>query len=234
MNYIINEIWDKFLRIHLLKRHTWFKNILLFIKEEYKKPIKICPEKDNIFNMFKLLTPSQIRVFMLFQDPYPQLKKGKTITNGIGLAAPYETVSLKHLSEAIGILGRFDNTMNHLIKQGVFSVNKYLTVEAHKPLSHSESNKTIHGEPLRWDLFTKWVLYRLNQSFKNIVYIFFGSQAQELSHVIDNKNNLVIETSHPSNRGYKHGLLHSKFAQTTNEYLELTQNTKIQWKLHTM
>lgn len=232
--YVISPIWDKFLKITELESKEWFQNILLFIEEEYNKDnITICPLKKDIFNIFKLLNPSQIKIVMMFQDPYPQLKKGVPISNGIGLAASYRTHSLKHFDEATGIIGKFDNSMMNLVNQGVFSINKYLTVEAHKPLSHSEYEMSIYGQPLRWDLFSIYVLKRLNEVYKHIVYIFFGGEASQLSSYIDSNSNLIIKTSHPSNRGYKHGLLNSNFAYIANDYLKLTQNIKIKWKLNT-
>lgn len=230
-NCIISPIWDKFLRIHLLKEKQWFRDILSFIKEEYRKDVKICPDKKNIFKMFRLLSPSKINVVMIFQDPYPQLQQnGECVSNGIGLAAPYLTKSLKNFSDCTKILGKIDPTMMNFINQGVFSINKYLTVEANSPLSHSEFNKTIYGRPLRWDLLILSVIKRLDQTYDNIVYILFGQHARDYSKYINKNSNLIIETSHPSNRGYKYGLLYSDFAQKTNDYLEKNGKTKIKWK----
>lgn len=226
----LNRQWEDFLEITKLEQKGWYKTLDLFIEEIYRTNKQICPDKENIFRMFNIMNPYNINVFMMFQDPYPQLRKGKCISNGIGLAAPYRTTSIKHFDEAIQILGKFDNTMIHLVNQGVFSINKYLTVEANKPLSHSESNMMWYGNLIRWDLFMKSVLYMLNKKRQNIVYIFFGYEASELSEIIDNENNLVIKTSHPSNKGYKYGLLYSNFAQKTNNYLKSKNKKEIQWK----
>lgn len=229
---ILNKKWDSFLELYKLENVEWYQDILSFISKVYQENKRICPEQKDIFHMFDIMDPEDIKVMLIFQDPYPQLRKGKCITNGIGLAASYMTHSLKHFSQATNILGKFDTTMMSLIKQGVFSINKFHTVEVARPMSHSPYLKSIYERPLRWDLFTTLVIQRLKESYDNIVYIFFGAESQMLASILDNTNNLVIKTSHPSNRGYKYGLMTSNFAQRTNEYLKQNNKTEIKWKLN--
>ena len=229
---IISPIWDKFLHIKNLKQLTWFQDIIHHIDTVYSTSTnKVCPDRHNIFKMFQLCNPDEIKVFMMFQDPYPQLRKGNCVADGVGLSASYLTPSLKHFHKAIDENYKesdIDITMMSLVLQGVFSINKYLTVSK-IPLSHSSYNGIINNRPLRWDLFMHWVLTQLNRVYTGIPYIFFGKEASDLSKIIDVDTNLVIKTSHPSPRGYKYGIMESKFAQRTNKYLKNNNKLEIIW-----
>ena len=228
---MINSIWDDYLTLSELRNKQWVKDINTFIESIYLTKPKTCPDKDNIFKMFKILFPLEIKVVMIFQDPYSQLRKDKCVSNGIGLSASYLTPSLKHFFQAIdsNIKNKdIDISMISLVKQGVFSINKYLTV-AKKPLSHSPYEISIEDRPLRWDYLMELFVYKLNENEKHLVYLLFGREAQELSKHIDKTKNLVIETSHPSPRGYKYGLMESNFAQKTNEYLKKHNKSIIKW-----
>ena len=228
----IDKEWDKFLNISKLEKYQWFTNIFLFIDKIYKESKhKVCPDKHNIFKMFKMMKPDEIKVFMCFQDPYVQLRKNECVADGIGLAASYLTPSLKHFYKAIDENYEekaMDITMMSLVLQGVFSINKYLTVSK-IPLSHSKYNAVINNRPVRYDLLIKYVIRRLNKEFKNIVYIFFGKEAAELSSEVNQDDNLAIITSHPSPRGYKYGLMESNFAEKTNNYLKQHNKSIILW-----
>jgi len=228
---MINSIWDDYLDLSELSNKQWLKDIKIFIKSIYLTKPKTCPEKENIFKMFNILFPIDIKVVMIFQNPYSQLRKDKCVSNGIGLSANYLTPSLKHFFQAIDPNIKDENidiSMNSLVKQGIFSINKYLTV-AKKPLSHAPYNISVEDRPLRWDYLMELFMYKLNQNKKHLVYLLFGKEAQELSKYIDKTKNLVIKTSHPSPRGYKYGIMESKFAQKTNEYLKKYNKNIIKW-----
>ena len=219
-------LWKDIINFKWLSKQIWYKDIIDYITTKDN----ICPKKENVFKMFKLLNPSDIRVVWIFNEPYTQLSKGEPIANGIGLAAPFETTQIKNMSKATQIIGKFDHTLMYLISQGVFSFNKYFTVESYKPGSCTEYNCTINDRPLRWDLYTEYILKQMNKHLQNIVYVFFGYEANKLSYLVNSTNNLIINTSHPSNRGYKYGLLDSNLFQKTNEYLKNNNKLTIKWK----
>ena len=219
-------LWKDVVDFKWLSKQIWYKDIIDYINQNEH----ICPIKTNIFKIFKLLNPSDINVIWVFNEPYVQLYKNIPISNGIGLAAPFETMQIKNISKSTQIIGKFDNTMMNLVSQGVFAFNKYFTVESNKPSSCTEYNCMINNRPLRWDLYSEYILSQLNKYLKNIVYVFFGYEANKLSYLVNSTNNLIINTSHPSNRGYKYGLLDSNLFQKTNEYLKNNNKLTIKWK----
>ena len=229
---LINQEWDYFLKINELKKEKWFRVLLDFINNIYEQSESIiCPAKNNIFKMFKELSPIEINVFLLFQEPYSTLRNNKCVSNGIGLASSYLTPSLKHFFQSIDENikdNNIDITLNSLIKQNVFLINKYLTINK-KPLSHSPYSFIYKGNLIRWDLFTKNLVKRLNEEFNGIAYIFFGTEAKVYSKYINKYKNYLLITSSPSPKGYKYGILKSNFHKKVNNYLKKQNKTEIQW-----
>lgn len=226
MKEIIDTIWDKFIDVNQLLKQQWFTDIFEFIEEEYKIK-RVCPEKHNIFNMFRQMTPDEIRVMLVFQDPYATLRKGVPVSNGIGLAANYCTPSLKNFYQSMEIIGKDDYSMRYLLNQGIFSINMFLTVEHEKPMSHAPYNKSYKGRPLRWDLFTQHYIKKLSEKY-DIIYLLFGQEAKKLENYIIKGN--VLKTVHPSPRGFVYKNSEKNIFLETNRILKEKNQTEIQWK----
>ena len=50
-------------------RKPYYKNLYMFVKEEYSKRV-IYPPADDIFNAFHFTPLNQVKVLLLGQDPY--------------------------------------------------------------------------------------------------------------------------------------------------------------------
>ncbi len=228
---MITPIWNDFLELSKLSNKQWLLDLNTFINTIYNTKPKTCPNKENIFKMFSLLFPIEIKIIMIFQGAYPQLRKNKCVGNGIGLASSYLTPSLRHFYQAIDSNVKdedIDITMMSLVNQGIFSINKYLTVQK-KPLSHSPYEMVIENRPLRWDYLIQLFVNKMSKNHKHLVYLLFGNEAHQLSKYINKNENLIIKTSHPSPRGYKYGLMESNFAERTNNYLKQYNKSIIKW-----
>ena len=90
----------------------------------------------------------------------------------------------KELFDDLGIQPPNSGCLERWSNQGVLLLNTYLTVERGKPGSHRN---------IGWERFTDYVLSKLSENKKNIVYLLWGKHAQEKAKIINSANNLVHE-----------------------------------------
>ena len=115
-----------------------------------------------------------------------------------------------------------DGDLTYLAKQGVLLINAYLTVRAHYPLSH----KRKEYEMFMMDLMK--YLDSLNNG--GIVYMLWGNFAQQYEKYLFNKNNLIIENTHPSPLGAnKGGWFNMGQFKKCNDYLVSHGREPIDW-----
>ncbi|WP_041618340.1 uracil-DNA glycosylase [Spiroplasma diminutum] len=196
------------------------ENILTKI-EDYKE---IYPPKEDIFRVFKLIKPSEIKVIIIGQDPY----HGENQANGIAFSV-YNKVktppSLKNIFKELKNdlnIDHFDNNdLSNWVKQGVFLINSCLTVEKGNPNSHKD---------LGWDKVILKILNNLTINNKDIIYCLWGNYAKKLYNSLVYKNEqMTIFSAHPSPFSYKNGFENSKPFSKINNILELNNNKKIDW-----
>jgi uracil-DNA glycosylase len=108
-----------------------------------------------------------------------------------------------------------------LEEQGVFLINKVLTVRKKSPNSH---------KGIGWEEFISKVISTLSDTQNNLVFMLWGNNAKAIKPAIDEKKHLILESGHPSpmsaNMGYWFG---NKHFSKANEYLELNKKDKIIW-----
>ncbi len=177
----------------------------------------IIPEKDKVFNIFKLIKAQDVKVVFLGQDPYP--KKGDA--NGIAFSVDRNynlPASLRNLYKELDSdlnIKRTDGDLSNLVSQGVFFLNTILTVEVGKPKSHKS---------LGWEEITSKIVKDI--SIKNkIIFVLLGKQAQKYINIIDSKS-IIICAPHPSPLSAYRGFFGSKIFSKINQIL-LENNQKI-------
>jgi uracil-DNA glycosylase len=94
-----------------------------------------------------------------------------------------------------------------------------LTVQAHLAASHAGRG---------WEQFTDAVINVLRQK-NNIVYMLWGSYAQKKAALVDEKNNLVLKSVHPSPLSAYRGFFGCKHFSRANEYLQNHGMEPIDW-----
>jgi uracil-DNA glycosylase len=104
--------------------------------------------------------------------------------------------------------------------QGVLLLNTSLTVEAHRPASHSDKG---------WEEVTDEAIIRLSQDRENIVFILWGSHAQRKAPLIDVSKHLVLRAPHPSPLSAYRGFFGCKHFSQANAYLLAHNQTPIIW-----
>ena len=160
----------------------------------------ICPKVKDIFKAFTLCPLSSLRVVIIGQDPYNNLRNGRPVATGLAFANPSDTPpeayskSLDVLMDSVidfslpheSII--FDPSLEKWEEQGVLLLNSALSCELGKPGSHS----------LLWRPFMTSLLTNLSKHTTGIVYVLLGNAAQSLESYINEDFNYIIKEKHPS------------------------------------
>jgi uracil-DNA glycosylase len=173
--------------------------------------------------IFRELTPKNIKVLIVGQDPYPT----KGIANGISFSTNRINsipASLKNIHTELNIEGYEINPedpqkyyLEKWVKQGVFLTNYSLTVEAEMKSSHSNL----------WKKFTESFCKYLAIRKPNMVVILLGTKAKLLKKYFNELN--VLITSHPAPNSCELGFYNSMIFRKCNQRLKELGIEEIQW-----
>lgn len=171
--------WTDFLQLE--EKKNYFKELKTFIKKEKIKKNILPPDP---FYAFKITPYESIKVVIIGQDPYPS----KEHAHGLAFSSLSSKVpaSLKNIFKEL----KKHSTSGDLTSwahQGVFLLNRILTVEEGKPLSHKD---------MGWEIFTDNVLRFLSQK-DFLIFCLWGKKAQEIEPLISKKH-LILKAGHPS------------------------------------
>lgn len=218
------------------------------------KDIEWCVEKrttpadiNDIFNAFVNLTPKDVKVLIIGQDPYPDIKKAH------GLAFSYKETekakdSLKNIFCKIKNSNPETTNLIPWREQGVLLLNTSLT--------YQKGNKDEHKK--RWKKFVNCIIDNLiSEKTKNsnepLFIMLWGGDANKLTPLTNTKekswnyrNIKISRSSHPSNN---HGASKKKLKsvnnavafldedyqpfQDCNKFLRENNTTEVDWNKKT-
>ncbi len=218
----MDESWNSF--FDKIKEKEYFASLMKFLGEEYSTKT-IYPKKELLFNAFDLTPVKDIKVVILGQDPYHNPNQAMGLSFSVPKNEPLPP-SLRNIYKEIendlNVQMAKNGDLTYLAKQGVFLINAYLTVIAHKPLSHKRKE---------YDLLMKDLFLFLNDLNQPIVFMLWGNFAKKYRKYLTNLNHLVLESNHPSplsaNQG---GWFNSHQFSTCNAYLSSHKVSPIDWK----
>lgn len=204
--------WDDFFNEESKKEY--YIKLMNYIEEEYQNKV-IYPKQELIFNALNKTPLSDVKVVIIGQDPYhtPGFANGLAFSVNDGVSIPKSLVNIfKEINLELGINIPKTGNLSNWAQNGVLLLNRILTVEKGKPLSH---------KGIGWETFTTNVLKLLNKQNQKIVFLLFGKSAEEVKVYLNNPNHLVLITSHPSPLGAYKGFFGSGVFKQTIEYLNL-------------
>ena len=214
--------WSSFLDEEL--QSDYFIHLHQFILKEYETKT-IFPKYENIFRAFNLLSPSEVKVVIIGQDPY----HGYNQANGLAFSVCDKCKippSLKNIfKELVDDIGCAEPAFGNLTKwaeQGVLLINSVLTVEESKANSH---------KGLGWEIFTDNVIKKLSIEHEKIVFILWGNPSQKKASFIDESKHLILKAPHPSPLSSYRGFFGSKPFSQANNYLLENGRKEIDWCL---
>lgn len=204
---------------------SYFVKIVDFLKEEKRKGTIIYPNTADIFTAFKLTPFTQVKVVILGQDPYhnPYQAHGLSFSVQKGIAAPPSLINIfKEINADLGIDIPNTGNLSHWAQQGVLLLNASLTVEAHKPMSHSK---------IGWHIFTDAVIKKISEQKEHVVFLLWGKFAQSKAPLIDEHKHFILKAAHPSPLSAYNGFWGCKHFSKTNDYLQSKNKKPIDWRL---
>lgn len=180
------------------------------------------PSKENIFRAIQEVSPENVKVVIVGQDPYHEKGQANGFAFAVnkGVRTPPSLVNIfKEIKLEYGEMPT-DTTLVEWAKQGVLLLNTTLTV--------SKGNANSHVK-IGWKDITNGIIKILNSMPQHIVYLLWGNSAQQFEQVLNNPRQLVLSTSHPSPLSAHRGFLGCDHFKKANEYLKKYGLEEIIW-----
>jgi uracil-DNA glycosylase len=215
----LSSEWKSNIRSEMISNFGNMNGIFRRVDDDRKAGKIIYPNYMDTFRALKLCTPmSMTKVVIIGQDPYHgpgqanglafSVKKGQTIPPSL------RNIFLE-LKQDLGYPTPDHGDLTKWARQGVLLLNTSLTVEAHKPASHSNYGwKTVINAILR-------------SIHPGAVGILWGKHAQEFGGMF--VAGKVIRSAHPSPFSADKGFFGSKPFSKCNELLALAGS--VDWRI---
>lgn len=213
------------------KTKPYYVKLTQVIESQRESGEVIYPANDHIFNAFKYVDLSKVKVVILGQDPYHGCSdNGQPQAHGLAFSVPNGT---KVPPSLVNIYKELTTDINGFVtpkhgnllswaQQGVLLLNTVLTVKKANAHSHAK---------LGWEIFTDSVIEQLNENNKGCVFLLWGSHAHKKGKNIDSNKHLVLAGPHPSPLSAYRGFFGCKHFSQTNTWLTNKRLTPIDWSL---
>ena len=200
----------------------YFSHLVEFVRAEYAAGTCYPPGK-SIFKAFDLCPFDDVKVVIIGQDPYhePGQAHGLCFSVQEGCILPPSLRNIyKEIEQDLGKNMPLSGDLTRWANQGVLLLNATLTVEAHKAGSHQNRG---------WEQFTDSVIRILAEKKENLVFILWGSYAQQKGKYIDPNKHLILKAPHPSPLSSYRGFFGCKHFSLTNNFLQSKGIEPIDW-----
>jgi uracil-DNA glycosylase len=220
MDVKIEPSWKKELQSEFEK--DYFVRLTDFIRNEYKTRL-IFPPASLIFNAFNQSPFDKVKVVIIGQDPYhgDGQAHGLCFSVNDGVALPPSLINIfTEIKRDLGKPIPASGNLTRWAQQGVLLLNATLTVQAHSAGSHQN-----HG----WETFTDAVIQHLATEKDQLVFMLWGSYAQQKGAFIDPNRHLVLKSAHPSPLSAYRGFIGNNHFSLSNNYLKEHGKSEIDW-----
>lgn len=191
-----------------------------WLSQEYEH-YQITPKKERVFEAFKLVKPSQVKVVFLGQDPYPTpgVANGLAFSVNPSIALPK---SLKNMYQELDTdlnIKRTNGDLSDIATQGVLFLNTVLTTRVFESNSHQGKG---------WEVITRKVITDLSERGQ-VVFVLLGGFAQKFQALIDLEKNKIVKAVHPSPLSAHRGFFGSQIYSQINQYLISYKYDPLDW-----
>ena len=203
----------------------YMQNLRSFLLQEKRSGKTIYPVGGEIFNAFNLTPFDRVKVVILGQDPYhgPGQAHGLCFSVKPGVALPPSLQNIfQEIQSDLNILPNQNGSLVNWTRQGVLLLNSVLTVEKGRPASHRGKG---------WEQFTDRAIQASTERHTGLVFLLWGSYAQQKGKIIDASRHLKLQSPHPSPLSAHRGFFGNCHFSRTNEYLVAQSKEKIDWDL---
>jgi uracil-DNA glycosylase len=210
MDVRIAEDWKEHLNAEF--NSDYFIQLTDFVRSEYLSKT-VYPPGNLIFNAFEQCKWDDLKVVIIGQDPYHGPGQANGMCFSVNPGIPYPPSLRNIFKEIVREYGNeipMDGDLTRWAKQGVLLLNATLTVRDGEAASHQGKG---------WEVFTDNVIKTINKKKKNIVYLLWGNFARSKKKLINEKENCILESAHPSPLSAHRGFLGNDHFIKANEYL---------------
>ncbi|BAS67465.1 uracil-DNA glycosylase [endosymbiont of Bathymodiolus septemdierum str. Myojin knoll] len=197
--------------------------LMAFLAQQKKSNKIIFPAQKNWFKAFELTPFNEVKVIILGQDPYHSEGQAQGLSFSVadGMKIPPSLRNIyQELELDLGIPANNSGNLKHWATQGVLLLNSVLTVEKNSPGSHANSG---------WIDFTDGVIHTLSEEKENLIFMLWGSYAQQKVELIDANKHLILTATHPSPFSAHKGFFGCKHFSKANDYLKIHKQKPIDW-----
>ncbi len=201
------------------------RELAAFLRQRKAAGTHVFPPGPQIFAAFDATPFEQTKVVILGQDPYHGYGQAHGLSFSVppGVAVPPSLLNIyKEIETDLGIPRADHGCLIPWARQGVLLLNAVLTVEEGKPGSHQKRG---------WEGFTDHVVDVLNREREGLVFLLWGSYAQQKGKVIDTRRHRVLKATHPSPLSAHRGFLGCRHFSQANDYLARRGQAAIDWRL---
>jgi uracil-DNA glycosylase len=220
MKVKIESSWEAVLQEEFDK--AYFAELTKFVHSEYASK-RIFPPAALIFNAFDSCPFDSVKVVIIGQDPYHGLGQAQGLCFSVNdnVEIPPSLVNIfKEIERDLGKAIPASGNLTRWAKQGVLLLNATLTVQAHLAASHQGRG---------WETFTDAAIRKLASLRTNIVFMLWGSYAQQKGYFISSDRHLVLKAPHPSPLSAYRGFIGCGHFSAANRYLAQNGLAEIDW-----
>ncbi len=214
----LQEIGDEF-------EQPYMRELLAFLSERRAKGVEVYPPDALVFNALNHTPLSAVKVVILGQDPYHGEGQAHglsfSVADGVKIPPSLRNIC-KELAHDLGFGMPSSGSLLAWAEQGVLLLNAVLTVEKAQAGSHQGKG---------WEVFTDAVIKALNEQREHIVFVLWGSYAQQKGKFIDRDRHLVLSSVHPSPLSAHRGFFGSQPFSKCNAYLREQGIQEVDWRL---
>lgn len=194
--------------------------------EKIIKGVEITPKKDRIFKALEDCPVKDVKVLILGQDPYPTAGHA----NGMAFSTedfvqPFPKSLSNIFKELKRSIPEYDfpltGNLTPWAEQGVLLLNTCLTTEVGEANAHKN---------IIWEKFTSTLIKELFKNNSGLVGMFWGKQAQDFISGIEEKDQLILKSSHPSPLSVYRGFKGCDHFNLCNQYLIQKGENPIEWQ----
>lgn len=215
--------WEKILTKEF--QSHYFESIEKYLETQQSLGKKIYPLEDTIFNAFHQTSLDNLKVVILWQDPY----HGENQAHGLSFSVqkwikipPSLRNIYKELHQEYWYEIPNHWELSSWAEQWVLLLNSILTVEEANPASHAK---------IGWETFTDNIISEISAQKEWVIFLLWWAFAQWKKILINTEKHVILETSHPSPFSAHRWFLWSQCFKQTNEILERNGKNPINWEI---
>ncbi|KAL9951757.1 hypothetical protein ACROYT_G044481 [Oculina patagonica] len=197
------------------------------ITPELSKMIPIEPPMPDMFKVLHKISPQNVKVIILGQDPTPQQNQATGMAFSLKPGVdPRDVPSVFNMLVELkweGIdVGLSNGDLTPWVGQGVLLLNAALTVRRGPVAVQAGSHQKL------WAGFTSHLVKYINDESPPSAWLLWGAKAQEFANLIKRPEHMIKAGAHPRART---GFFGRNYFQCANEFLGKKNRGQIDWRL---